>query len=346
LRGAEGMQLLILGGTLFLGRHLVDAALSRGHEVTLFNRGRTAPELFPDVEQLRGDRELGLGALQGRRWSAVLDTSGYLPRIVRASAAALADVVEHYVFVSSISVYGRFPELGMTERSALAHLPDPDSEDVEQHYGALKAQCERAVEDEMPGRVLVARAGTIVGPHDPKERYSYWVRRLAAGGRVLAPAPREQPVQLIDARDLADWLIRGAERRLAGVFNITGPKGPLSLGSLLEQTSAFTGAAAEIVWVAEAFLLEHEVEPWDELPLWLAPNANPDFRGMLAVDVQRAPAAGLTHRPLGETVADTLRWLLERPGPPPRTIGTSMPHAGLSRAREAELLAAWDRRRQ
>ncbi len=340
------MRLLILGGTLFLGRHLVESALARGHEVTLFNRGRTAPALFRDFEQLRGDRDGDLSVLAGRRWDAVVDTSGYVPRIVRASAAALAGAVDHYVFVSSISAYGRFPVTGMTERAAVAELSDPGSEDVDEHYGALKVLCERAVEEELPGRTLVARAGMIVGPYDPTERFTWWVRRLADGGAVLAPAPPDQPVQLVDARDLADWLVRGAERRLAGVVNATGPQGPLTLGALLEQIAEVAGGGGQLVWVDEAFLLEHGVEPWSDLPFWLAPHAQPDLRGMLVVDVTRAHATGLTTRPLAATVADTLAWIRERPGGPPApTVGVTIPPAGLSDDRERALLAAWAARR-
>lgn len=332
------MQLLILGGTLFLGRHLVEIARARGHEVTLFNRGQTAPELFPNVEQLRGDRERDLSALRGRSWDAVVDTSGYIPRVVGASAALLADRVEHYTFVSSISAYGTFPQLGMTEDARVAELPDPSAEDVAEHYGALKVACERAVDAALTGRACSVRAGLIVGPHDPTERFTYWVRRLAEGGRVLAPRPSGQPVQLIDARDLAAWILDGAQARRTGLFNATGPAEPLTLGALLERTRQATGGRAELAWVDEDALVAAGVEPWDELPLWLAPSHQPDFRGFLAVDISRALAAGLTFRPLEDTVTDTLDWVRERSGPPRKTVGVPVPLAGLSPEREAALL--------
>src|SRR5688572_29497367 len=197
------MRLLVLGGTKFLGRAVVEAAVARGHEPTLFHRGLTNPGLFPDLEHLRGDRDGGLAALQGRTWDAVIDPSGYVPRIVRASAELLADAVEHYTFISSISVYPSFPTPGMDESSPVGTLEDPTVEDVPAHYGPLKALCEQAAEAAMPGRVFHVRAGLIVGPNDPSDRFTYWPVRVAKGGDVLAPGSPERPVQIIDVRDLA-----------------------------------------------------------------------------------------------------------------------------------------------
>jgi 2'-hydroxyisoflavone reductase len=334
------MRLLVLGGTLFLGRHIVDAARSRDHELTLFNRGRTDPGPIPGVEQIHGDREHDLARLAARRWDAVIDTSGYLPRVVGASAQALSDAVDRYVFVSSISTYGTFAELGLDERAPTAPDPPPSTEDVLAHYAELKAACERRVEDVLPGRALVIRPGLIVGPHDPTERFTYWVRRLAAGGRVLAPRAPDQPVQLIDARDLADWIIRMVEAAATGVYNATGPAGPLTFGRMLERTTAATGGHAELVWIDEDRLAEAGVEPWGELPLWLDLDRHPDFRGFLAVDIGRATGAGLSFRPLEETASDTLAWVRERPAGPSRPEGSPLPPpAGLSPEREAELLA-------
>ncbi|PYS75915.1 MAG: epimerase, partial [Acidobacteria bacterium] len=212
------MKLLVLGGTKFLGRHLVASALARGDEVTLFNRGLHNTEIFPEVEKLRGERDGGLDALRGRRWDAVVDTSGYVPRVVRASAELLADSVGLYVFVSSVSVYADFSQ-PTDEGSPTATLEDESVEDLTgEAYGALKALCERAVEEVMPGRVLAARAGLIVGPFDPTVRFSYWTERIARGGEVLAPAPPRRQVQFIDARDLSEWILRMAQSRSAGVF--------------------------------------------------------------------------------------------------------------------------------
>jgi 2'-hydroxyisoflavone reductase len=334
------MRLLVLGGTLFLGRHLVAAAQARGHELTLFNRGRTDPAPIAGVEQIHGDRERDLGRLEGRGWDAVIDTSGYLPRVVRASAELLAGAIERYVFVSSISAYGKFGERGLDEDARTAPDAPADTEDVMAHYAELKAACERVVEDVLPDRTLVIRPGLIVGPHDPTERFTYWVRRLAAGGQVLVPRAPDQPVQLIDGRDLANWIVRMAEDRAAGVYNATGPADPLTFGPMLVRIQAAAGGRAELVWIDEDRLAEAGVEPWDELPLWLDLDRQPDFRGFLAVDIGRALAAGLSFRPLEDTVLDTLAWARESSGPPARSEGAMLsPPAGLSPEREAELLA-------
>jgi nucleoside-diphosphate-sugar epimerase len=333
------MRLLILGGTLFLGRHLVEAAQARGHELTLFNRGRTDPRPIGGVEQIHGDREHDLRRLAGRDWDVVIDTSGYLPRVVRASAEVLTGRVARYVFVSSISVYGTFPEAGLDETAPTAPDPPSGAEDVLEHYAELKAACERVVQHVLPGRALLVRPGLIAGPHDPTERFTYWVGRLAAGGRVLAPRAHEQPVQLIDARDLAEWIVRMVEAGATGVYNATGPAAPLRFGAMLERIHAAAGGRAELVWIEEDRLADAGVAPWDELPLWLDLDRNPEFRGFLAADVSRALAGGLSFRPLEDTVLDTLAWVRERPGPPERPEGAMLPpRAGLSPEREAELL--------
>jgi nucleoside-diphosphate-sugar epimerase len=297
------MRLLILGGTLFLGRHLAGEALDRGHDLTLFNRGRTAPELFPEAEHLRGDRDGDLNALRRREWDVVIDTSGSDPRVVGASAALLAPAAGHCTFMSSISAYGTFPEPGLDEN---APTVDKASEDVAEGYGAQKAACERVVADAFSGRSCTVRAGLLIGPRDPTERFSRWVRDLAAGGRVRAPADREQPVQLVDARDLADWMLDGAEQQRTGTFNATGPAEPLTLGQTLERVSHATGGAAELEWVDGRVLLREGLEPWSDVPLWLDLPRHPELRGFMAVDPGRALAAGLTFRPLEETVRDIL----------------------------------------
>jgi 2'-hydroxyisoflavone reductase len=333
------MKLLVLGGTKFLGRAAVEAALARGHEVTLFNRGRTHPELFPEAEKLRGDRDGDLDALAGRRWDAVIDPSGFVPRVVRASGELLADNVEHYVFVSSISVYAEL-ERGYDESAPLAELADPASEEVMRDYGALKVACERVVEELFPGRSALVRAGLIVGPHDPTDRFTYWPVRLARGGDVLAPAPPDQPWQFVDVRDLGAWLVRGCETRSAGVFNATGPVGGTTAGEVIDACRIAGGADAVVTWVDESFLREHEIGEWMELPLWVA-QAGEDAN-LHTANIRRVVAAGLTTRPIEETVRDTLAWATTRDGP---GVGTAAMGAtegvGLAPEKERRLLAAW-----
>jgi 2'-hydroxyisoflavone reductase len=325
------MDVLMLGGTGFLGRHLVEAALGDGHRVTLFNRGLRNPDLFPEVERIRGDRDGGLSALQGRRWDAVIDTCGYVPRVVRASAGLLAGAVDHYTFVSSISVYSDEITPGADEEAPVRELPDPTVEEVTgETYGGLKALCERAAEEEMPGRVLNVRPGLISGPHDPTDRFTYWPRRMAAGGEVLAPDRPELRVQFIDVRDLAAWIVEMAQQQRTGTYNATGPDYELTMGRLLDECQAVGGGGAELVWVSEEFLLEHGVEPFTELPLWV-PRED---AALLAVDCGKAIAAGLAFRPVSETVKDVLEWDSSR-------AADTEPAAGLRPERERELLRAW-----
>jgi 2'-hydroxyisoflavone reductase len=297
------MRLLILGGTLFLGRHVAREALDRGHDLTLFNRGRTAPELFPEAEHLRGDRNGDLDALRAGEWDAVIDTSGSDTRVVNASAALLAPAADHCTFVSSISAYGTFPKSGIDEDWPTVEDP---SGDVAEGYGAQKAACERVVADAFRPRSCMVRAGLLIGPHDPTERFSRWVRDLAAGGRVRAPADRDQPVQLIDARDLADWMLDGAEQKRVGIFNATGPAEPLNFGETLERVRRATGGGARLEWVDGKVLLDESLKPWDDVPLWLDLPRHPEWRGFMAVDVSRALAHGLSYRALEETVRDIL----------------------------------------
>lgn len=328
------MRVLILGGTIFLGRHLVDAALDGGHDVTLFHRGRHPSHRRADVEELLGDRDGGLHVLRGRRWDVAVDTNGYLPQLVAASGALLAPAVEHLTLVSSCSVYADLSPGVDGDRPV--HEPLAEGS-VTEHYGPLKVGCERAAEAAMPGRVLHQRAGLIVGPYDPGERLTYWARRIAAGGDVLAPAPADQPVQFIDARDLAAWTIEAAERRLTGVVNAVGPRGALTLGSLLDRCRAVTGSGATLTWVDGAFLEGESVEPWTDLPLWLPEHLG--VGGMLDADDTRARELGLTARPVDDTIRDTLADAGDRP--PPRDFGTGLTPGGLDPDRETALLAAW-----
>jgi 2'-hydroxyisoflavone reductase len=318
------VRLLVLGGTAFLGRAVVEEALAGGHDVTLFTRGRTSPDLFPEAERLRGDRDAGdLAALGGREWDAVVDTSGYVPRVVRESARLLAGSVGHYAFVSSISVYRPGMPAGYDETWPVVELDDPAVEEVRgDTYGGLKALCERAVEEELDGRCLHVRAGLIVGPHDPTGRFTYWARRLARGGDVLLPAPPGRPFQVVDVRDLAAWILRAAGARLAGAITATAPVRPFA--DLVEAGRAATGSDARGAWVDEELLLEQEVREFAELPLWISRGS--EFAHFLEADVSRALAAGLTTRPLAETV----RAALEQAEP--------VDGVGLAPERERELL--------
>ncbi|HLY95433.1 MAG TPA: NAD-dependent epimerase/dehydratase family protein [Gaiellaceae bacterium] len=316
------MRLLVLGGTKFLGRGVVDAALAAGHDVTLFNRGQTNPDLYPNVEKLRGDLTGDLDALRGREWDAAVDLDPtQLPRHTRRRAEALVDSVVHYVFVSTISVYSDTSQ-PIHEGSPLFDPPDPEPDEFDaEQYGGLKAGSERAVLDVFGDRASIARAGLIVGPHDPTDRFTYWPRRLAEGGDVLAPGSPSQRVQLIDARDLGAFLVRLAETRTGGIFNATGPAEPLTLGETLERSGG-----GNLVWVGDQTLLDAGVGPWMELPLWLPGD---EHAGILQADISRALAAGITFRPLEETARDTLAWSLE--------AGEQRPT--LTREKETEILA-------
>jgi nucleoside-diphosphate-sugar epimerase len=289
------MRILVLGGTVFLGRHVTAQALARGHEVTLFTRGLHGADLFGEAERVCGDRAGDLAALRGREWDAAIDTSGYRPEHVAASAGL---DVGHYVFVSSANAYPDWPEHPVDEDS-------PAWESDADDYGPQKAACERAAEAALPGRVARVRAGLIVGPHDSVFRLPWWVRRIARGGTVPAPGDPSRPVQVIDARDLAGWMLDLAERRVAGTLNGTAPIGQTTMGELLGAAVAATGSGAELRWVPDAALEAAGVEPWVELPLWIPER----FAGTWAIGTTRAEAAGLRCRPVAETVADVAAWL-------------------------------------
>lgn len=331
------MNILILGGTIFLGRHLVDAALANGHTVTLFNRGKTNPDLYPEVEKIRGDRTSldDLMILQDRRWDAVIDTCGYYPNIVQLSAKTMKDYVERYVFISSISVYGEPPtDPHIDEKTSVAQLTSDNLEAyAKESYGNRKALCEQVIENELPGRTLNIRPGLIVGPFDPSDRFTYWPTRLQRGGTVLAPGNPDSPVQIIDVRDLAEWTIRMIENKWAGVFNATGPAEPFSMRQVLETCQQVAGTSAEFVWVDDEFLLSNGVTPFTDLPLWLPSFAS----AMQRVDISKALGTGLTFRTLAETVADTLAWDNTRPADFPKVNG-------ISPKRETELLELWEQR--
>lgn len=327
---------------MFLGRHLVEVALARGDDVTLFTRGRTNPDLFPQARRIVGDRDGDLSGLARGDWDAVVDTSGYFPRVVRASAERLAGHVGHYTFVSTGSVYADTSQAGVDEGSLVHELARDAPEELTspELYGGHKAACEGVVEHVLGGRALSVRAGLIVGPWDTTNRFTYWVRRIATGGEVLAPEPRTQPVQFIDARDLCEWILRMAEEGRGGVFNATGPERPYTLEGALDGIREAVGSDATFTWVDERFLVDAGVEPFQDLPLWLAPSTNADFAGFLALDVSHAVAAGLRFRPLEETVLWTLEWA-RTSSTPEKTAGVALSPAGIDAKREVELLRAW-----
>jgi nucleoside-diphosphate-sugar epimerase len=318
------MRVLVLGGTVFLGRHVTAAALRRGHEVTLFHRGRHGAELFPESEHVLGDRGGDLAALRGRAWDAAIDTSGYDPAdVARSSALELG----HLVFVSTCNVYPAWPAEPVDEGTPVWTEGDD--------YGPLKAACERAAEVAMPGRVASVRAGLICGPHDNILRLPWWVRRIAGGGDVVAPGDPDRPVQLVDARDLAGWMLDLAEQRVAGAFNGTAPPGRTTMREALEAAVEVTGSGARLRWVPDDVLVAHEVEPWDELPLWIPPDTG---AGTWAIGTERAQAAGLRCRPIAETVADTWAWLRDGAEDIGDWRAENRPR-GLTPERERELLS-------
>ncbi|MBL8130597.1 MAG: epimerase [Anaerolineae bacterium] len=335
-RKERSVKILVLGGSVLVGRHIVEAALAAGHEVTLFNRGRTHVELFPEVEKLRGDRDSrvgeGLTALRGRRWDAVIDVNGYVPRIVRDSAELLAEAVDHYVYVSTISVYGSPLPPHSAETAPLETMDDPTSEDVPAHYGALKALCERAAEDALPGRTLSLRLGLVSGAHDPTDRVTYWVWRMAQGGEIFAPASPESPFQTIDARDIADFTLLALRRRVTGVMNIVGPT--VSWATWMDACRTVSQSDAAVAWVDDpAFLeAEHPAEPrqYGAYPMFVPPEAG----SWWTVSSSKAQAVGLTHRPVEETVRAVYEWLAVRPADLPWK-------AGLTPEQERALLEKW-----
>ena len=319
------MKLLVLGGTRFLGRHFVDAALARGHAVTVFTRG-VSPIPWPErVRHLVGNRDPrvapGLVALAGGEWDAAVDLSGYLPRCVNASCAELAESVGHYTFVSSVSVYADVSRPGVDETAPVATLDDPSSEDIPAHYGALKGRCEDEVRAAFGGRAFVVRPGLIVGPFDPTDRFGYWVARFVCPGltgdrsdSAVVPAPQNRYVQFIDARDLAAWMLDMVERKADGTFDACTPAGMWTMGTLVEHLEASARAAGGKTvaqWVDDETLVRHGVTPWTGLPLWI-PASDAESAGFMHLPCSRALAHGLVFRPLRETIDDTAAWLRQR----------------------------------
>ncbi|HNC89711.1 MAG TPA: NAD-dependent epimerase/dehydratase family protein, partial [Anaerolineales bacterium] len=297
------MKILIIGGTRFLGRHLVESAFARGHEVTLFNRGKSNPELFKQVQTIRGDREKDLDQISGK-YDAVIDTCGYFPRIVRMSAEALKGKARSYVFISSISVYAGFSKIGINESDSVGKIEDETIEEITgESYGPLKALCENAVQDVFGEQALIVRPGLIVGPHDPTDRFTYWPVRVARGGDVLTPEKPDVPIQIIDVRDLSDFVIELLQQNEFGVFNATGPAHELTLGAMLNACKQVSGSGANFKWASVEFLNQNQVAPWSDMPVWV-PNV-PEDAGFSRVDISKAMRSGLKFMPLEKTIHDT-----------------------------------------
>lgn len=338
LDGGRAKRILVLGGTSFLGPAQVDYLLARGHEVTLFNRGRTNPGLFPGVERLVGDRSTAdLDALRGREWDAVIDNSATIPRWVSESTALLRDQVEHYLYVSSISVYSDNSIVGMAEDAPVHQLEDPNTEDVfGVNYGGAKALCEEHTRTVFGERAIVVRPGLIVGPRDGTDRFTYWPLRVDRGSEILAPGEPTNPVQFIDVRDLGEFMVRLVETGTSGVYNATGPLArPLSIEEMLYGVKAATDTPSTFTWVSADFLASQQIRPWQDLPVWIPPQDG--MQGFSQIDVSLAVEAGMTFRPLAVTAEDTLTWARdwseERKASPLRF--------GITADRESEVLAAW-----
>ena len=324
------MKLLIIGGSRFLGRHLVTAALDRNHEITLFNRGNYPPP--PNTKQIIGDRDHDLSKLQGHEWDAVIDTCGILPRSVEASAKSLSASVRIYVFISSVSVYADVSVPGVLENAPLKTLTDEQLDEANQiHrsgsnnygslYGGLKALCEQALLDVIPDRSLIIRPGLIIGPYDYTDRFTYWVMRVARGGEVLAPGRPARSVQFIDVRDLSEWILRMVELKASGVYNANGLPGSVTMEEILTECKTVTNSDATFTWVSESFLIQENVTAWSKMPLWLPEQNAPQLTGFMFVNCEKAISAGLKLRPLHDSVSAIYSWRKNVPSEDPMIAG-------------------------
>jgi len=322
------MNILIIGGTKFLGRHIAEAALKRNHQLTLFHRGKTNPDLFPEIEHVHGDREKDLALLREKKFDAVVDTCGYFPRVVSISAEALKQNVGRYLFISTISVYK--DPVSPDENSPVGTIEDSTMEEITgESYGPLKALCEQVVRDAYSERATIVRPGLIVGPNDPSDRFTYWPVRMERGGDVLAPDRKNQPVQIIDVRDLAEWCVSAIEKNVTGTYNATGPAQPYSLGDFLIAIQKSINSSARLVWTNTEILKENEVEPWSDLPCVVPYDGSGD--GFMNANVTAATTHGLTFRSLDRTAKDTLSWWHDAGGPELKS--------GLAAEKEAKVLS-------
>jgi len=342
-RKIKPMKLLILGGTRFIGLHITALALQRGHSVTFFNRGKTHTDRFPEIERIKGDRNGDIDGLENRRWDAVIDNSGYVPRLVKMSADLLAPNVGQYLFTSSISVYPDF-SVPRNEQSPVGTLADPTVEKVDENtYGPLKALCEQAAQRALPGRVTIIRPGLIVGPDDNTDRFTWWPARAARGGEFIAPGAPADPFQIIDARDLAAFTLQALERRITGTYNLVSNPNDFRFGQLTDaciaaaKRQAAPADAPRATWIPANFLEAQKVEAWSEMPAWLP--AKGDEAAFAGTSNAAARAAGLTITPLAKTVDDTLAWHLTRPAEERDRL-----KAGIAPDKEAAVLAAWKAR--
>jgi len=343
---SKPLRILVLGGTQFIGIHMAEVALERGHTLTLFNRGQSNPEMLPAAEKLKGDRNADLDALKGRNWDAVIDNSGYVPRHVRMSAGLLAPQVGRYLFISTISVYASFAKAN-DEASPLRTLANESIEKVDGlTYGALKSLCERTVHAACGNRATILRPGFIVGPHDSTDRFTHWPARAAHGGEMIAPGSPADPLQFVDARDLARFTIEMLERDVTGTFNVTSPPGHFTIGQVIDESVAAANALAHPqseprpVWIPTEFLEQQQGSTMMvDFPIWLP--AKGELAACADINVTRALNVGLKLRPLSVTVHDTLEWHLDRPIAERASL-----KAGISVDRERELLAAWRKSHQ
>ena len=335
MQAEEQLTILILGGTGFIGPHIVRNALARGHKVTIFNRGRTNTHLFPEVEKLKGDRDNDLKALEGRSWDVAIDNSASIPRWVRQSTGVLKGNVKNYLYTSSLSAMADFSQSGITEDAAVATMDDPTIEEITgETYGPMKALCEDEVRMAFPDDALIVRPHLIVGPGDPTDRWTYWPVRIARGGEVMAPGDPNNTVQYIDARDLAEWYIHLVEGGVTGTFSCVGPRPPFTIAEMLYGIRAVVSNEISFTWVDADFLAEQEVAPWRHMTAWVPPGD--EMQGFGLFDPSKAIDHGLTYRPLAVTAKDTLDWWETLP-----EERTAAPRAGLPPEREVEVLAAW-----
>ena len=340
------LKILVLGGTGLIGPPMVKCALARGHEVTLFNRGKTNTQLFPELEKIRGDRNDDISALEavvatGRSWDVVIDNTASIPRWVEESAQLLKDNAGLYLYTSSISAYADHTTPNADETAPVGTISDEEAAEVKtngditgENYGPLKARCEKAAQNAFPGHCIVVRPGLIVGPGDYSDRFTYWPVRIHRGGEVMAPGNPTDPVQFIDCRDLGEWYIRLVENKAVGVYNGTGPASAMSVSEMLYGIRATTADPVSFTWVPADFLKEHEVEEWMHMTVWVPPEG--EYAGFSSSSIQRALDAGLTFRPLAVTAVDTVVYwnsLSEE--------RRAKPRAGLDSKKEKEVLAAW-----
>ncbi len=345
IKSKRKLRILILGGTAFLGPATVAVARARGHEVTLFNRGRTNQQLFPDLTKLKGDRFGDLKSLETGQWDVCIDNSGYIPRTVQATTELLRGRVGHYIFISSISVFADFSVRGLDEKSAVGTMTAEEiaaatgMRDINgANYGPLKALCEQANTRVFGNKACNIRPGLIAGPMDGTDRFTYWPVRVSRGGEVLAPGTPETPTQVIDVRDLAEFIVLAAEKGYGGTYNATSPAGELTMGELLDTCRRVSGADATFTWADHEFLTEHGVAAWSDMPVWVPLDG--EEAGHPFINVMKAVKAGLTFRPISETVRGTLDWWATLP----QDRRDKPLRSGLTPEREAEVLAAWHAR--